>query len=202
LLQQTAAAILVPRDITAQRAVAAAEHVVRPQRVMALEDHDLDGLWSYATYEEGGSKRAADQVAAMAKLVFIEGEHLPGWDGLWGAVAYGHQGGTWTEAAVRAACRRVIIGGEPEGEAQPADFYLWAGGRFRAASNRLPKEIDFEQYYRGEAMPPMNLGIYAMNEGRLILCLAEAGKPRPSGFNSREQAHQSLGELVRGRTAK
>jgi uncharacterized protein (TIGR03067 family) len=166
---------------------------------MALDDQNLDGLWSYTAYEEGGAKRPPDQLATMAKIVLIVGEYLPGWNGLWAAVAYGYQGGSWSEENVRAACRHIILGGEEE-NAPASDFYLWAGGRFRVAPQRSPKEIDFEQYWRGEALPSTNLGLYTLNEERLILCLAEAGKSRPTGFNSSEQAHQSLGELVRGRT--
>jgi hypothetical protein len=49
-------------------------------------------------------------------------------------------------------------------------------------------------------VPSTNLGLYRLDGERLILCLAEAGKPRPCGFNSSEQVHQSLGELVRDRT--
>lgn len=166
---------------------------------MALEDQNLDGLWSYTAYEEGGAKRASEQVATMAQLVLLVGEYLPGWDGLWAAVVYGYQGGSWTEEEVRAACRHIILGGEREQKAPASDFYLWAGGRFRIAPQRSPKEIDFEQYWGGEVLPATNLGLYNLNEERLILCLAEAGKPRPSGFNSTEHPHQSLGELGRGR---
>ena len=43
----------------------------------------------------------------------------------------------------------------------------------------------------------MNLGLYRLDGERLILCLAESGKPRPSGFNSREGVHQSRGAFVR-----
>lgn len=59
-----------------------------------------------------------------------------------------------------------------------------------------------EQYWGGPWPPSTNLGLYTLNEERLILCLAEEGKPRPTGFNSSDQAHQSLGELVRWRTRR
>lgn len=133
----------------------------------------------------------------MAKLFLLVGEYLPGWNGLWGAVSYGYQGGSWSDEEVRATCRHMILGGDREGKAPSSDFYLWAGGRFRIALELTSQEIDFEQYWQGRVLPSANLGLYTVNGERLILCLAEAGKSRPSGFNSSEQAHQSLGELVR-----
>lgn len=164
-----------------------------------MEDQELDGLWRYTAYQEGGRKRPPEQLALMHKLVLLVGEHLPGWDGLWAAIAYGHQGGKWSEVEIRDSCRHIILGSKREEKAPANDLYLWAGGRFLCASGQRPNEmeIDFEQYWRGEVLPSLNLGLYFTNGERLTLCLAEAGGPRPSEFTSRENEHQSLGELVR-----
>ena len=162
-----------------------------------MDAHELEGLWQYTAYEEGGVKRLSGQLATMAELIILVGHYLPGWCGLWAGVAYGYEGGMWSESEVRASCRHIILGGDREGVAPASDFYFWAGGRFRLAPLQSPKEIDFEQYCRGDVLPSVNLGLYRLDGEQLILCLAENGKPRPSGFNSREDVHQSLGELVR-----
>jgi hypothetical protein len=168
---------------------------------MPSEDQSLHGLWSYTAFEECGVRRSPEQLATMAKLVLLVGEYLPGWDGLWAAVSYGYEGGSWPEEEVGATCRHLILG-ERQEIAPACDFYFWAGGRFRIAPRRSPKEIDLEQYWRGEVLPSLNLGLYTLEEERLILCLADNGKPRPLAFSSSEQAHQSLGELTRGRTPR
>jgi hypothetical protein len=121
-----------------------------------VEEHQLGGLWSYTTFEEGGVQRPKEQVAMMANIVLIGGEYLRGWNGLWAVVTYGYQGGTWSGAEVKASCRYIILGNIREGEAPAADFYLWAGGRFRIAALRSPKEIDLEQFWEGTAGPTLH----------------------------------------------
>jgi hypothetical protein len=163
-----------------------------------LDEQWLEGLWSYTAYEEGGVKRAPEQIAKMHPFVLLPGEYLPGWNGLWAVVAYGYKGGIWSELEVKASCRHVILGVDRVGEAPASDFYLWAGGRFRIAPQRSPKEIDFEQFWMGTVLPSaMQLGLYRIDEERLTICLAEAGHLRPSGFTTGNHPHQVLGQLVR-----
>src|SRR5262245_14835147 len=131
---------------------------------MDSEVQNLDGLWTYTAYEEDGLKRMPGSVATMAKFIILIGEYLPGWDGLWASIDYGYQGGSWSEEEARAACRDIILGGDRDEKNRPSDFYLWAGGRFRIAPGRTPKEIDFEQYWRGEVLPSSaSFGIYSLN---------------------------------------
>jgi uncharacterized protein (TIGR03067 family) len=163
-----------------------------------LEEQELEGLWTYATHEGGGVKRTQEEVAAMYQLVLLPGEHLPGWHGLWAVISYGYHGGTWTSAELKLSCRCVILGIDRGSEPPGPDFYLWAGGRFRVAPDRSPKEIDLEQFWRGSALPSYQMGLYRLDSDRLTLCLSESGKPRPSGFRSDEHPYQSLGELIRG----
>jgi hypothetical protein len=162
-----------------------------------MHEHQLEGIWSYTTFEAGGVERPQDQVARMADIVLMGGEYLPGWNGLWAVVTYGYQGGTWSKAEVKASCRHIILGTIREGEAPASDFYLWAGGRFRNAPQRSPKEIDFEQFWGGTVLPGLQLGLYSIVGERLTLCLTEEGRPRPTTFSSREDPRQNLGQLVR-----
>src|SRR5262245_11342458 len=111
-----------------------------------MEEHKLEGIWIYSAHAVGGEERSQEQVARMAKLVLSAGEYLPGWNGLWAAVTYGYEGGTWSEVEVKASCRHIILGTSRDGESPAADFYLWAGGRFRIAPQKSPKEIDLEQF--------------------------------------------------------
>lgn len=155
----------------------------------------LDGLWRYVANSVGGTTYTAEQVARMATLVLLPGPYLPAWDGLWAAVSYGYEGGTWSAEEVKASCRHITLGGPREGEAPAADFYLWAGGRFRIAS---PNEIDLEQFWQGQVLgPSLQLGLYRISGERLTLCLSESGGPRPTRFDSEEHPSQYLGQLVR-----
>jgi hypothetical protein len=165
-----------------------------------LDGQWLEGLWSYTAYEEGGVKRAPEQVANMHPFVLLPGEYLPGWNGLWAVVTYGYKGGIWSEVEVIASCHHIILGVDRKGEAPASDFYLWSGGRFRVAPQRSPKEIDFEQFWKGTVLPSsMQLGLYRIDEKRLTICLAEPGQLRPSGFSTGNHPHQWLGELVKGK---
>jgi uncharacterized protein (TIGR03067 family) len=163
-----------------------------------LEEQRLEGLWSYIAYEVGGINRTPEQVATMAQLVLLADDYLPGWNGLWAVVAYGYEGGVWSEAEIKASCRQIILGTDRQTEASASDLYLWAGGRFRTAPQRSPKEIDFEQFWSGTVLPSsMQLGLYRIDAERLTLCLTEPEQSRPSGFTSGDQPYQSLGVLVR-----
>jgi uncharacterized protein (TIGR03067 family) len=164
-----------------------------------LGEQQLEGLWTYAAYEAGGVQRTPEAVAGMYPIVLLPGDHLPGWHGLWAVISYGYQGGAWTEAELKVSCRCTILGTDRESEPPGPDFRLVAGGRFRVAPGRSPKEIDLEQFWGGTALPSScQMGLYRIGPDRLTLCLSELGKPRPSGFRSDESPYQSLGELVRG----
>src|SRR5262249_29765103 len=124
--------------------------------------------------------------------------YLPGWSGIYAVVTCGYEGGTWSDGEIIASCHHRILGTERQGEAPAPDFYVWACGRFFIAPLRSPKEIDFEQFASGQALPSsVQLGLYAVTGERLTLCIADQGKPRPSGFNSTDSAYQGLGELKR-----
>ncbi len=165
---------------------------------MTADEDQLEGLWCYTAYEDGGSARSSEELAAMAKLVLLPGPYLPGWHGLWAVVTVGYEGGVWSDAELYASCRHRLLGTDRVGQAPAADFYLYAGGRFRIAPHRSPKEIDFEQFFDGVAVPSsLQLGLYKIADGRLTLCEAESGRPRPTGFTSGQSPRQSLGELVR-----
>jgi uncharacterized protein (TIGR03067 family) len=163
-----------------------------------LDEQQLDGLWTYTANEVGGARRTQEQVAAMYQVVLLPCDRLPGWHGLWAVISYGYQGSKWTEPELKLSCRCVILGTDRESEPPGPDFYLWAGGRFRIAPDRSPKEIDLEQFWMGGVLPSYQMGLYRIDTDRLTLCLSESGKPRPSRFRSDEHSDQSLGELVRG----
>jgi hypothetical protein len=167
---------------------------------VTLEHQHLQGLWSYTAYAVGEARKSPEQLATMSKLVLLPGAYLPGWSGIWAAVTYGYEGGSWSEEQVVSSCRERILEAETEAAAPAPDFYLWAGGRFWVAQDRSPKEIDFEQFIRGQVLPSsLQLGIFEVADKRLTLCLAETGNPRPSSFNSGESPYQKLGELIRGK---
>lgn len=147
----------------------------------------------------GGESRSSEDVAKMAKFVLIADGIFPGWNGLWGIVQFGDQGGRWSVEEVNTFCCRSILGVSKAEEASWSDFYLYAGGRFRISPEKCPKEIDFEQFLEGVVMPSMTQGIYRLDGDRLRLCV---GAPRPSTFRSVGPPHRSLGELVRWGTAQ
>jgi hypothetical protein len=100
---------------------------------------------------------------------------------------------------VFAMCRYIILGTDYETLAPdaPKDFYLLAGGRFCTNRQRSPSEIDLEYYWRGAALPCTYLAIYRGVGDRLTLCPAESGQPRPTAFDTSQNAYWSLTEYVR-----
>jgi uncharacterized protein (TIGR03067 family) len=72
-----------------------------------------------------------------------------------------------------------------------------ASGVFKIDSTRKPKEIDIldESGIRNEKA---KLGIYELDGDTYKYCLAPAGKPRPTGFTSKEGTGHSLGVMRRG----
>jgi hypothetical protein len=157
-----------------------------------LDKQKLEGLWTPIRSEVGGVYRPPELVDRMAQMVLLVGDYLSGWDGLWAAVTYGFEGGTWAEGDVKDACRHIILGTDREGIPLAPDFYLWAGGRFRVATDLWPGEIDLEQFWRGEVLPSKQLGLYCLACDRLTLCLSESGRARPSKFRSDEHSYQCL----------
>jgi hypothetical protein len=113
-----------------------------------VEEHDLDGLWSYTTYEEGGVVRSQDEVARMAKIVLLVGDYLPGWHGLWAVITWRREVGVWSEVEAKSFCRHIVLETDAEGPMPASNFYLYAGGRFRIARQQSAMGIDFEHYWR------------------------------------------------------
>jgi len=67
-----------------------------------------------------------------------------------------------------------------------------AGGKFKIDPAKTPKEIDILDE-SGVANDKTKLGIYELDGDTYKYCLAPAGKPRPTGFTSKEGSGHSLG---------
>ena len=162
-----------------------------------MKAHHLEGVWTYVTYEVCGVRRQPESLAKLANLVLLGWEYVPGWDGLWAVVIFGYDGNKWTDQQIKSACRKGILGDDKVDEPSACDIYIYAGGGFRVALEKSPNEIDWQQFCDGAPQIPMNLGIFALNQDRLTLCMGFEGRPRPSRFSSTERPHQDLGELTR-----
>jgi uncharacterized protein (TIGR03067 family) len=164
---------------------------------MNVGAQQLDGLWQCVAYEVDGVPNSPEALARMAKLVFLVGDYREGWEGLWAVVTSGFKGGVWSEHELRSSSRHTILGGESEGIAPADDFYYYAGGRLRLASDKSPGEIDLVQFWHGDPLPSTTLGLYFWSEERLRICMAENGSPRPTEFKSGERGALTLEEWIR-----
>jgi uncharacterized protein (TIGR03067 family) len=71
-----------------------------------------------------------------------------------------------------------------------------ASGVFKIDSAKTPKEIDIMDE-SGAKNEKTKLGIYEIDGDIYRYCLAPPGKPRPTGFRSKEGSGESLGAMRR-----
>ena len=113
---------------------------------VAMTPHPLQGVWSYLAVEEDGKAAPSDQVAGMAKLVLMIGEHVPTWDGMWACIDHRRQTPP-TGAEYFLACHRYVLGTSPPTYPPTEDLYVYvAASRFAAVP--MLAGIDFHQIGR------------------------------------------------------
>jgi hypothetical protein len=167
-----------------------------PEAVIGREH--LQGIWSYSAFAMGDHEYVPEATEKMGKMAFLVGDYLPGWDGLWACVQFGHEGNRWALREVLDSCRSRILDPWPGAPPPHPDIYLWAGGRFRVALDVTPHHLDCEQFFHSEYPFATDMkGIFRIRGDRMTLCQAETGHPRPTDFVLEGFPHRTLGELVR-----
>lgn len=156
----------------------------------------IDGLWKPVACEVGGVAQPLEQVARMGRSLFLLGEWSSGWDGLWAIIRYGHEGGAWTEAGLRAICVSIIFGIDSV-ETLPSDCYLFAGGRLRISEGNDIHLIEMQPFYRGSVLPTTQTGVASVDDARLTICTTDCGNPQPVGLRSDDHPDHYLQTLMR-----
>jgi len=119
----------------------------------------------------------------VPKYVFLPGG-FPGWDGLFGQVTYGYEGGQWTPPEIYEVCRQATLEVE-QAQLRTLDCNVWTCGGYRLMLDRTPAEMDMQQYQKGEPLPsPRQLNLCEFTVDSLQLCESIEGDPRPTGFSS------------------
>jgi uncharacterized protein (TIGR03067 family) len=126
-------------------------------------------------------------IAVLPKACFAEESERSRHAGKW-AVLSMIRDDKEADPKIRASIIRVV---EDDHIVWKRDDKSFAGTRFEFNLTVLPNEIDLIPD-GGPATDKHVLGIYRFEAGQLTICIADAGQPRPKGFEAKVGSKQTL----------